>query len=280
MAEPELQRMEAAAWDNVLSDRFDYQPTSVNALATKLRSVADSIGEGKGLNRSAKGYITAYVVASWVKSHMKGLDAGEGVSHTGTNSQGDTVAFEKRYTWFNVNDFLTCTSLAGACRHSAVLVRDLLTSTGSDLNMKAYYVSGWLKSFGLSKMTMKDGTNHAWSMVELDNGLRVPFDATGTSNAIEKWRSYASRYRPSPAPTLVIPRTREQMELFLACHFGNTLDTGYGKTDSKGIARRMPGRNAMNSELFMKMPRDEWLAVDTSYLKDLQSWVYKQNRVR
>lgn len=275
--EQSLAKFKGQAWDWVVSDDALYTPTTLEELAAKLRRQSDSLLPSYA-SKDAKAFAFSYLTGIWTKCHMKYYDAGPGNSHQGIDQAGSTVNFEKRYTWFNVRDFLKCKSFEGACRHSAVLVRDVINSGGSDLGVKAHYVGAWFKSDGPG--VKNTGGNHAYNLIVLSNGLKIPFDATGTALTLEQWRQQHRIFYPCLA-AIDFPQSAATFEVFFAKHYGTTLDFGYGPTNPSGVATRVkepPG--FIHQDLFMSWKLDDWLAVDTTDIKDLRKWITDSYRRR
>ncbi len=229
--------------------------------------------------KNAIGYVVTYVTAAWVRSHLKYFDAGPGVSHEGVDPNGHRVVFEKRGYWINTVEMLRCTEFQGACRHSAVLVRDLLQVSSDELGIKPHYVGGWPRLVGVGKQLKDCPCSHAWNMVELANGMQIEFDATGTSNSLEQWRKDHARFFPSADPVFVIPRTPAQLEVFYAHRYGGTLDLWFGKTDTDGVSKRLRPLDVKQQDSFMHMTIEQWLAVDTTSIPKLEQWVRSQSGV-
>lgn len=279
ISEQRLLRLEDRTWDLVLSRNLEYQPTTLEDLAKRLRSASDSICPAE-LSKPARSYLVSYMVAVWAKTRMKYLDAGTGISHTGTDTTGSTVAFEKRGRWINVSEFLRCTSLIGACRHSAVLVRELINRTGGDLDIDARYVGGFSRGLpgpGLSPtdtaQRIREGAGHGWNMVRLSNGLCLPFDATGTDISLNDWKMRHQRFT-APMPEWIIPRTPEQLEIFLGRRYGTAIDW-FTALDDKTISVNQGAKAGATKDrgTFMTMSLSEWFAEDTRPLDDLVLYV-------
>ena len=272
LSEQTLSSVEYAAWDAVLDDKMDWKPRTVEVQARLLRKCADSLTP-VGASLDARAYITTYVVAAWVSSHVKYFDGGDGNSSAGEDQAGNVVSYEKRGYWIDLGKFFSCNKLSGACRHAAIVASTLVNAASSGLGVKAHYVGGWLRPEGPGLRLKDFPSNHAWIVVELPSGLRIPIDANANKKTINEWRADHLKFFPSPEPCAIIPRTREQLEVFLAHHYGPGFDA-YSQPNDQLISMKSR-TSGFSKDPIHSFALEEWLAQDTSSIKALRRWVYQ-----
>lgn len=212
----------------------------VSEIAHLIREQVDMEISHRGItspNKLLRQWLYAEASVGWVRTHVV-------ASHP-------QIPVDTDKNW--IRDSLTSTILGrsvcvAVCSGRAVLVRDIARRVGRDVDLECFYCGGFYRDLGQANLAEK--SNHSWVMFRFEDGLLVPADHAPASLADTK------RFGTKDFGWWVLPRTREQWELFLAQR--------YITTDGGAFGDKMPLFNIVT------MTFDDWKLCDTQHLIRLE----------
>ena len=277
LTEDEMIQREDRVWGLVLQPDMDFRPTELGLLAGRLKALGDSVSTARD-SAECRAYFDCLAIGAWVKSHVAAPQGGNR-EMSGQGTDGVVIQWEGPKS-FNLAGMLSCTSLQGFCRHSTVLARKLLLDAvpGADVS----YVSGWAGPLGEKREVTRDhAPNHGWNLVDLGKGIKFVMDCTGTSRNVAIYRELYATHRRSPDPINMIPRYPDELEVFLATHYGGSLNKSWGDADANGLVpKRFAAGRPPWQDLAMKMSVEQWWATDTADTAKLRTGIMNSWRRR